>query len=243
MDIALYRAVSPVTGEVRRVLPPTTPEEGPTLHVWLDVPVQSVLRAEVNQHPVAGVELYGEQEVLLILPPRLRSASLPSLELAIFAEIDFKELEGRTVPGMIGIGRKPAAIDGPAEAVQRAIRELMMSPGTDSWNPERGGGLITLRKYTFAGIGEISRLVSVAVDRFNRGGAAASRTRSSSRVSAISVRSVRLVDLVTLRREMQIPSTVGRAVLPSRSEKAVSIALNLVVSGPRSTELSSSFLV
>lgn len=244
MDLALYRAISSVTGEVTRVFPAENEDVGPRLQVRLDTAVQSILRAEVNQRPVAAVELYGEREVVLTLPKRLRSADVPTLELAMFAEKDFKDLEGQTVPGMVGIGNRAALLDGPAEAVQRAIRELMMAPGTDTWNPNRGGGLIFLRQYTLMDINEISRLVSVAVDKYNRGAGSATRSaKRTSRVSAMSVRSVRLLDLVSLRREFRIPATVGRSLLPGGSERAVSINLSMVVSGLRREELSSSFLV
>lgn len=241
MDIALFRAAAPVPGQVVRARAPEDEESGPSLELLLDRPVRSVVRAVINDRDAKRVELHGEREVVITLPSSFARVPLSALSVSILAEQELRDLEGRTVPGFFGVGSSLSMTEGPSEAIQRAIRELMMSPGTDTWNRTRGAGLIAVRSYPLATEQELSRMVATSVSRFNTSRQQARAGRASYRVTRMEVQSVRRITAIEARRSL--PAAPQGGTLLSSSERVLSATFRMTLSGPTQSSISSAVLV
>lgn len=170
------------------------PEDDGTVRaeLKLDFPVDAVLRAKVNGVLSDEVDLLGADSVLVALPPRMRSLAADELTFEVLVEGSVSTLSGGVTPGSYGIGLRPRQVEGLDEAVQYAVRSLMMKPGADVWSPARGGGLLSLRQKTLAAseLADVASKVGVMVSRTN----ATLSTRKATggwRVVRISVREIR----------------------------------------------------
>lgn len=258
-DIALYRASESVGGYIDRALPPD--ELGRiSVSLVLDRPVDVVLMVTVNGLPSPSIEIYGERKVIAKVPQQLVYADPSELVFVVIAEVSFELINETPVPTSIGIGLKPSLINNEAEALQTAVRSLYMDPGTDIWNPSRGGGLRSLRSQ-LVGRGDEARLaqiVNVAIDRYNatagrlrsfgRSRTSVRRTVNRYRVARMQLQSLRILTQASAQAQLGSTPAIGstredifRNVDPS--DPVIVTSILMFLQGPEgSTEQVSSSL-
>lgn len=195
-DVAIYRSVEPVGG---RIISDYVSGGTRFLEVRLDRAVDSVLRAEVNRVASPAVELFSPSLVGIAVPVQYEGVRSAQLAVVISAESAVSLRTTGVIPTSPGIGSRVEIIDAEAQALQSAVRALMMSPGTDVDEPLRGGGLRNLAGQ-LVNADDTSRLVRVAhtaVQRYNAYAAALNRRSRRGRLAS-GYRVVR-VELLSLR--------------------------------------------
>jgi len=196
-DFALYRAVEAVGGRIRSSF---KGDDG----VWravvtLQTPVSNVFVAEVNRERSPVVELVTDTTAYVGIPDKYTKVALDRLVIVLYAEVTLDADRG-AVPAAIGFGLRVQMYKGPMQALQTAVRSLMMSPGTDTWAPSRGGGLRNIRGVLVDSSDptRITRRVQGAIERFNSNSSAPlsrslSRKPPPYRVRRVSLLSVRVL--------------------------------------------------
>lgn len=175
-DLLVYRGVEPVGGTVRSY---SDQNDIWSVIIELERPVSSLYRVRFGWWDCLDVEFYGRTLIKAIVPDTARrgsgAASLQDLlleqTLAIDAEARFRSLTApagsKTLTSMaLGFGVSPRADDGLEEALQRAIRFLMIS--RDPLDDSRGGGLRAIHRRPLISEAVARRMVSMACQRYNR---------------------------------------------------------------------------
>ena len=232
MDIALFQAIAPVPGTLRRILP--AGEGRFQLILDLDRKVDAIFRAEVGGREVELIELHGPTQVSLYTQ-RIPGGDVRGLQISLYSVADLGNPGPRPIPGFFGLGPRPGRAGGAALAIQTAVRTLRMGPGTDLWNPERGGGLVNLQASQRADPSGAARVVALAVDRFNSYAAAnPSPSAGGYRVSSMEVQRVQLMDARDADAALLQPPTVeGRGgEVAASGERVVSISLRVILEQP-----------
>ena len=251
-DIAAYRAAEVVGGELVNLMM----DGGDVMaEVLLDYAVDSVIRARVNLIPSTRVEMVSGRRILVKVPTQLERYPASGLLMQVLAEVSYARFGESPVPVAIGMGSRLATIDAEAQALQTALRSLMMRPGSDFWDFSRGRDLLNLPG-TLVSVSDItlaSRKVQVAVDRYNSNltqaaqsrvrpyqYAVATRKAPTHRVVKIEAQSVRVMTRIEAEQQYLKPSAiVSSDVAPGSSGDAneTMIVLNLVhlVQGPNSS--------
>lgn len=257
MDVALYRASEAVGGRVERVIGVDPIDGLKRVEILLDRPVSVILKVEVNRRASPEIVQYGAKRVTVAVPSEISGLALHLLVFVVFAEISFDQINQTPVPTSIGIGLRPATIDKESQALQTAVRTLLMRPGTDIWSPERGGNLRALRSQLVSGddTTRLTRIVQVALDRYNSSAARLSspgRTRTSAprkmathRVSRITLQFVHLLTRERAERVLGLLTTASTSTSVLRdnldaSDKVIAVSMLMTLQGPRGASASAS---
>lgn len=139
MDIQLFKIV-----DVFGVQPVSDVIEGGVRTVRLSVRgrVTSIAEVTIDGFLAVSFEAVSSSQVDVVLPSALNKRPL--------SELDFVVLSGDQTPEagtyeiLFGIGRRSRMISGHNVLVQRFLRFLLMTPGTDRSDPEAGAGLLQL---------------------------------------------------------------------------------------------------
>lgn len=215
-DLACYRAVEPVTGRVLGIVSAEANADYglPAVEIALKTPVATVVRATVNGTDSSVVELVGKQRVLVTVPEVVAQLDPRYWVVRVYAEVDYESLSDVPSPTSIGFGARVTTVAGPMEALQRAVRALLMDPGSDVYNRNRGGGLRRLKGLLLnpSDMSPVARDVQIAVDAYNRTVAATRlRMRADSwHVTRIEMLSIRA--LTPAQASAEFASTRDRGV-------------------------------
>jgi len=167
-DIALYRAVE---GYATRVGGLFRDDIDGFLRAEAHLPqnVSTIYRATVNGRLSPAVEMLSNRVALVAIPPELEILTRGEIEVVCFADATLEQTEKAALPATVGFGLRVTEYDGEMQALQTAVRSLMMSAGTDVWDPSRGGGLRNLKGVLVDAndMTRIVRRVQIAVDRYN----------------------------------------------------------------------------
>lgn len=240
-DLAVYRTIQPVGGRVVQEYV----TDYRYLVVRLDRRVDTVVSATINRIPSQAVELLSSDLVAIAVPERYVDVRPAALSVVIQAEAAISLLSSGTVPTSIGVGPRVELIDGAAQALQNAVRTLMMSPGTDVDDPLRGGGLRNLSGQLVSrdSTTELVRIVQTATQRFNAYTAASSRKGTRGRVASgfrvirVETLSVRVFSRAEAQRSLGI-LTAGTTDALSASnydpnDAAIAVSLGHDLRSPR----------
>lgn len=201
-DLLIYRGMQPVLATLRGYN-----EESRELFLETKERVTTVGRVTVNRWPAASVQFYGERIIGVGVPPQI-TGPLSSLATTLRVSILALSRIGQTVrPGQppssisLGFGQSTEVEEGAEEALQRAIRFLLMAP--DPLEPNRGGGLLVSLRTPLLSEDQVKRLVLLACTRY---GSYVSKAPATSKwtVQEITPRSVQRVPLRTLAAEIGV---------------------------------------
>lgn len=222
-DLALYRSVASIPGSLAARFVDDGDE---WLEISLDRPVETVLGVTANGSNLSDILIVGKQRLRAKVPPPVRSIPNISLRIHVAAEIPFEQWGTLQIPSIIGIGPRPAISSDVLTALQSALRSLLMSPGSDYDHPSRGGGALRLIRDTMADLPELTRKLTIAVDKTNAYLTRA-RTRGVTSVSRIELRDVRKISATefdafrdlpgdgTLRRRLETAAAAGAVISSS----------------------------
>jgi len=194
-DLALYRAVEGYTGAILTVF--RDDEDGYLrAEIRLKANVSTVYRATVNGVDSPVVELLSDTVVRAAIPVQMETLTLSQLRIVCYADAGLDQTENAALPATIGFGLRVGMHNPEMQALQRAVRSLMMSTGSDIWEPARGGGLRQLKGLLIdpSNTARLVQLVQIAVDRYNSNvtqSRSSKRKASSHLVTRMEVLSVR----------------------------------------------------
>lgn len=248
-DIALYRTVESVSGRIEKLFP--AEEDGlRRVEILLDRPVSTVLKVEVNRRASPEVIQYGERRITAAIPLELSNLALDLLAFSVVVEISFDQINQTPVPSLVGIGLRPSTIDRESQALQTAVRSLLMSPGSDSWDRSRGGGLRQLRNVLVSedDLSRVTRVIQVALDRYNsqaskltsfgRSRVSSVRRPPTHRVTNIELQFVKFMQREQAERTLGLLTGVAtnQSVLRENvdpTDRVIAISLLVTLRGPR----------
>jgi hypothetical protein len=194
-DLALYRAVEAYTGSILTLF---RDEEDGLLRaeVRLKAEVSTVYRATINGTDSPKIELLSNTVLRVAIPAAFESLPLSQLRVVCYADASLSQTEKTALPATIGFGLRVTMHNAEMQALQRAVRSLMMSMGSDIWEPNRGGGLRQLKGLLIdpSNTARLVQLVQIAVDRYNSNASTRRSTKkraSQYQVTRMEVLSVR----------------------------------------------------
>jgi len=250
-DLLLYHGVEPVPGKIVSYA-----VDGSDWIVGIELtrPVAAIFMVKINDHPSEDVAFYGKRYVRAVIPTRARSGSsaktlptfLSAARVQVIADAYLRPMADlgdarQTMSMALGFGLAPVISDGMEEALQRAVRFLVMS--SDPLIPNRGGGLLSLKRQGLGTESVATRLVSMACDRYNRYVSAGTNS-SRWRVSRVTPSGVKLLTWSDLKRELGLTAlldTSGALAEGFESDESVLMVKlrHLVVRGDTSVQVAS----
>ena len=166
-DIAIYRAIESVAGEITRVWTDDVGQRRALLK--LDRDLTSVVYVKVFEASCPEVLMLAPRYLEIVIPLEYAKQPEDSWVVTVLAEVSLAGLQGVMSPGTLGLGQRPQLVTGDAEAVQRAVRWLSMDPGTDVWDKARGGGLrrAITSNLTGSDLSAVTKRITIILDRYN----------------------------------------------------------------------------
>ena len=173
-DLSAYRAILTIRGKVTRT-------ELPYVYLQLNRDVDNIVSVKFSGALSPEVEIITPRLIKAMIPGDTTNAVIGS-EISVAAEVSPTNQNGVMTPNTLGFGLRPKTVDGRDEALQRAVRYLLMDPGTDIWYPGNGGGLKSLLSSVLldTDLRSLSRDLSLVIDKYN---STASRNRPKTRWS------------------------------------------------------------
>ena len=208
-DLALYRAVEAYSGAVLTLF--RDDEDGLLrAEVRIRAKVSTVFRSTVNGVDSPLIELLSGDIVRVAIPAAFETMPLSQLRIVCYADASLDQAETNSLPATIGFGVRVGLHSPEMAALQSAVRSLMMSMGSDIWNPSRGGGLRQLKGLLIDpnDTSRLVQLVQIAVDRYNSNvgsGRTTKRKATTYRVTRMEVQSVRA--MTAAQAEVEFLST------------------------------------
>jgi hypothetical protein len=118
---------------------------------------------------------------------------------------------------IFGMANVERMVHGPEEALQVAAHHLLLTPGTNSWDRDEGGGLQELIR---GNLGSISELRTDAAICVNRAMNSIRKSQSSDRPADTVITNLRLLDATIDRNELLINIKIRIDLLDGNSFQA-----------------------
>lgn len=165
-DFSVYSAVESLDGTIIRQ---ENRDGAKYLTIALQSPIRVLLRASVSGFNAAIEGIISRNVLELKVPSELTDIDSSEYEIAVLAEVRPSEVDSILAPASFGFGPRPSETNGESEAIQRAVRWLMIEPGSDIWDSQRGGGLASIASGVLLteDLAPLTRRVTTAVDLYN----------------------------------------------------------------------------
>ena len=116
----------------------------------------SILYIMLNDIKITNFSTLSDRRVVLEIPEEVTEI----IDLSILAS-DSKESEGYSIT--LGMNMKAVLVEGIDKVIQKTIKVLMSSPGSDIFNPTLGGGLESFVAENYSSHGELSSEIVTAI--------------------------------------------------------------------------------